>query len=176
MHAFTSYEGEVVTVGGVIKSMWKLTTNRRFMYLIPQFFWTGISIAFYSGILVVMMQEAIGGEDVQYQFKMSMLALALFGVGEIIGCFYIGMIVDKFGSKVATICNLINITAMIGVTMAFLIEFQFNYLVWIMCFLWGICDSSINTNTQEIIGFEFDNNSEPFSVFNTVQCIGNFTF
>lgn len=156
--------------------MWKLTLNRRFMYLIPQFLWTGISIAFYSGILVVMMQEAIGGDDDQYQFKMSMFALVLFGVGEIVGCFYIGFIVDRFGSRVATFCNLINIVAMIGVTIAFLIVFEFNYLAWLMCFLWGICDSAVNTNTQEIIGFEFDNNSEPFSVFNTLQCIANFAF
>lgn len=176
VHEHTAYEGEVVTVGGVIKSMWKLTTNKRFALLIPQFFWTGISIAYYQGILVLMMQQAIGGTDTQYQFKMSMLALTLFGVGEIVGCFYIGFIVDKFGSRVATICNLVNIVAMIGTSVAFLIVFEFNYLAWIMCFLWGICDSAINTNTQEIIGFEFENSSEPFSVFNTIQCIGNFAF
>jgi MFS family permease len=175
VHQYTSYEGEVVTVKGVLGSMWKLTKNRRFMYLIPQFAWTGISIAYYSGILVVMMQEAIGGTDIQYQFKMSMLALVLFGVGEIVGCFFIGMVVDKFGSKIATVVNLLNITAMIGVTIAFIIQFEFNYLAWIMCFLWGVCDSAVNTNTQELIGFEFDNNSEPFSVFNTIQCIANLT-
>jgi len=39
----------------VIKQMWELTKNRRFMFLIPQFLWTGISIAYYSGILVYMM-------------------------------------------------------------------------------------------------------------------------
>jgi MFS family permease len=117
--------------------------------------WTGISIAYYSGLLVLMMVQAIGGNDSQYQFKMSMLALALFGVGEIVGCFYIGFVVDKFGSRVATICNLINIIAMIGTTVAFIIVFEFNYMAWIMCFLWGICDSAINTNTQEILGFEF---------------------
>lgn len=62
-HAYTSYQGEVVTISGVVKSMWQLTKNKRFRYLIPQFMWTGISIAFYGGLLVVMMQEAIGGTD-----------------------------------------------------------------------------------------------------------------
>lgn len=94
-----------------------------------------------------MMQEAIGGNDVQYQFKMSMLALVLFGVGEIVGCFFIGMVVDKFGSKTATLVNLFNITTMIGVTVMFILQFEFNYLAWIMCFLWGVCDSAVNTNT-----------------------------
>lgn len=35
VHQYTSYEGEVVTVKGVLSSMWRLTKNRRFMYLIP---------------------------------------------------------------------------------------------------------------------------------------------
>ena len=78
------------------------------------------------------MQEAIGGDDEKYQFKMSMLALALFGVGEIVGCFFIGFIVDKCGSRTATIVNLINIAAMIGVTILFIIDFEFNYLAWLI--------------------------------------------
>lgn len=40
-----------------------------------------------------------------------------------------------------------------------------------MCFLWGFQDSAVNTHSQEILGFEFDNNSEPFSVYNILQCI-----
>jgi len=31
--------------------------------MVPQFCWTGISIAYYIGLLVVMMTEAIGGND-----------------------------------------------------------------------------------------------------------------
>lgn len=105
-----------------------------------------------------------------------MLGMVLLGVGEIIGCFFIGYIVDKFGSKKAILCNIFLITLMMGSTFAFIIMFEFNYMVWIMCFLWGFTDSAINTNTQEMVGFEFDNNSEPFSVANIFQCIANFTF
>jgi hypothetical protein len=43
--------------------MWALCKDKRFMHMVPQFCWTGISIAFYSGLLVVMMAEAIGGTD-----------------------------------------------------------------------------------------------------------------
>lgn len=127
--------------------MWKLANNSRFRYLIPQFLWTGISIAFYSGILVEMLSRSVGGNNPQYQFKMAMLAMVLFGVGEILGCFYIGAIVDKYGSKTATVCNLVNILLMIGSTIAFILIFEFNYLAWIMCFFWGFTDSAINTNT-----------------------------
>jgi hypothetical protein len=48
-------EPKVITLSGSFKAMWKLTCDRRFMYLIPQLLWTGISIAYYSGNLVEMM-------------------------------------------------------------------------------------------------------------------------
>lgn len=96
---------------------------------------------------MLMMQESIGGTDIQYQFKMSMLAMVLFGIGEIIGCFMTGAIVDRFGSRVATVCNMVTIISMTAVSVAFIIQFEFNALAWIMCFLWGMCDSAINTST-----------------------------
>jgi hypothetical protein len=43
------------TLLGSVKSMWQLTKTTRFLYLVPQLFWTGISIAYYSGNLVEMM-------------------------------------------------------------------------------------------------------------------------
>ncbi len=80
---------------------------------------------------------AIDGKDEQEQFKLSMLAMVLFGVGEILGCFYIGMIVDRYGSKVATIHNLIIIMIMGGFTFAFIIVYEFGWLAFLMCFFWG---------------------------------------
>jgi hypothetical protein len=38
-----------------------------------------------------------------------------------------------------------------------------------MTFIWGLQDSFTNTQSSEILGFEFKNNSEPFAVFNLVQ-------
>ena len=78
---------------------------------------------------------------------MSMLAMVGFGVGEIFGCFFIGVIVDKFGSKKATLLNLVNVVLMMASTILFIVEFKFNYMAWIMCFLWGVTDSAVNTNT-----------------------------
>ena len=132
----------------------------------PQLAWTGISIAYYSGNLVEMMSATLGGNS-NYQFKWSMLAMVLFGVGEILGGFLIGSIVDRFGTKAAIICNLVIILIMFGVTSAFIEVYKFNALAWIMCFMWGIQDSGVNTQIQETLGFEFDNSSsEPFSIYN----------
>jgi hypothetical protein len=38
-----------------------------------------------------------------------------------------------------------------------------------MCFLWGIQDSISMSNTCQILGFEFETESEPFGVFQIVQ-------
>lgn len=92
--------------------------------------------------------------------------MVLFGVGEILGCFFIGYIVDKKGSKVATIFNVVIIILMGGVTIAYICVYKYGFLAFLMCFLWGFQDSAVNTHSQEILGFEFDNNSEPFSVYN----------
>ena len=67
-----------------------------------------------------MMTGAIGGDDSQYQFKWSMLAMVGFGLGEIFGGFFIGAIVDRYGSKVAILCNVVILMVMFGFTIAFI--------------------------------------------------------
>ncbi len=95
-----------------------------------------------------------------------MLAMTGLGIGEIIGGFLIGQIVDKFGTKTAIVCNFITIIVMSAVTLVFIHQFEFNALPWIMCFLWGFQDSGVNTQLQETLGFEFDNNAnEAFSLY-----------
>lgn len=105
-----------------------------------------------------------------------MLAMVLFGVGEVLGCFFVGYFIDKFGSKFAVLVNLLIILAMSGVTFAFIMIYEFNSLAWIMCFLWGFQDSAVNTHTSEMLGFEFDDNYTPFSLFNVWQSLSCFIF
>lgn len=66
-----------------------------------------------------------------------MLAMVLFGVGEILGCFFIGYIVDKKGSKYATIFNLAIMLIMGGVTIAYIQVYKYGILAYLMCFMWG---------------------------------------
>jgi MFS family permease len=65
------------------------------------------------------MSKTLGG-DSNYQFKWSMLAMVGFGLGEVLGGFLIGWIVDRFGTKVAVLTNLVTILIMFGVTSAFI--------------------------------------------------------
>ena len=64
-----------------IKSMWALTCDRRFMILIPQLCWTGVSIAYYSGNLGEMMTGSLQNYSDQDQFFWSNLAMVAFGFG-----------------------------------------------------------------------------------------------
>ena len=60
--------------------------------------------------------------------------------------------------------------------MAFLAVNQYGWLAYVMAFLWGLQDSANNTHTSEMLGFEFDSNSEPYSIDNLVESCGTFVF
>ncbi len=44
-----------MTVKDNVSSVFKLAFHRRMRMLMPEILWTGISVAYYSGILVTMM-------------------------------------------------------------------------------------------------------------------------
>lgn len=48
-----------------------------------------------------------------------MLAMIMFGIGEILGCFSIGAIVDKYGSKIAGLANIIIMITMTLITIIY---------------------------------------------------------
>ena len=144
--------------------------TRRFLILAPQLAWTGVSIAYFSGNLMDLMQKTIHGTS-EEQFEKSNYAMIMFGIGELLGCFFIGYIVDKFGSRPASYVNIVIMGSMGANTVLYCLKYEFGVLAYLMCFLWGFQDSAINTHSQEILGFEFNNNSEPFSVYNILQCI-----
>lgn len=66
-----------------------------------------------------------------------MLAMTVFGVGEVFGCFFIGFIIDRFGSKIATIVIMGIIFVMTALTFAYIGYWEFGPLAYFMCFAWG---------------------------------------
>ena len=74
-----------------------------------------------------------------------MMAMVVFGIGEIIGCFLIGYIVDKYGSRVASFMNTALILSAIVTTLFFLHNEEFGNLAYLMAFIWGVQDSGVNT-------------------------------
>ena len=82
------------------------------------------------------MSDTIDGDD-KKKFELSTYAMVLFGVGEILGCFFIGFLVDKYGSKVAGAANIIIMIVMTVVTVLYAVIYKFSWLAFLMCFLWG---------------------------------------
>jgi MFS family permease len=123
----------------VANSMWNLFMKPRFQMLIPQCAWTGVSIAFFSGNLVEMMTKSMEekGKTPDYALGQANFAMILFGVGEILGCFFIGWIVDKYGSYRATVVNCVIMAVMGLITLIYAIVYDFGVLAFFMCFLWG---------------------------------------
>jgi hypothetical protein len=63
--------------------------------------------------------------------------MVLFGLGEILGAFFIGFFIDRIGSKLCTFINIGIIAIMGGVSLGYIILEKWNALAWIMCFFWG---------------------------------------
>jgi len=97
-----------------------------------------------------------------------LFAMVSLGLGEIVGGFYIGQVIDKLGNKAASVSNLVFVALQTLIVLVYIYRNKYTLLVFAMTFIWGFADSGVNTHLTEILGFEFENNSEPFSIFNLV--------
>lgn len=103
-----------------VGQVWGLVISKRMRPLIPQMLWTGISLAIYSGLLVPIIVATLPNESTNDQFEKSMFAMTAFGVGEVLGGLFIGQIIDRFGNRVAAVCNICLITTQTIVVIVFL--------------------------------------------------------
>jgi MFS family permease len=73
-------------------------------------FWTGISLAVYTGQLVPIIDDTIPGDDTNDKFMKSMFAMVALGIGEMVGGLFIGQIIDRYGNKKAAMANILLIS------------------------------------------------------------------
>jgi len=152
-------------------AMARLTVDSRFRLLVPQLLWTGVSISYFSGLLLTLLTLSTPS------LRDALLAHAAFGLGEILGGLLIGFVVDKLGSKRAILLNLSLLLSTFGLTTGYLTMLRFNALAIFMCLLWGMQDSGVNTQVQEMLGFEFESATTlHFAVYNLCQCLACFAF
>ena len=69
-----------------------------------------------------MLTDTMPDELPNIQYEKSMYAMVIFGVGEMIGCFFIGFIVDKKGSKFASLVDVAIIIVQTAITLLFLYQ------------------------------------------------------
>lgn len=86
-----------------------------------------------------------------------------------IGGIIVGRIIDKVSSRDAVWFNLLLVFLTYLCIIIFLLVDEYSWLAYLMTFMYGLHDSAINTHTLQMLGSEFDTNSEPFSVFTLLE-------
>jgi predicted MFS family arabinose efflux permease len=102
--------------------------------------------------------------------------MVAFGFGEVIGGFTHGILIDKIGSKKAVIVNLFILVAAIASTIVSLQSLEYNNYTFLMCFMWGYEDGSLNIFLFQILGFEVKKfkSAEAFGCFSLLQGLSVF--
>lgn len=83
--------------------------------MIPLIMWSGISIAYFNGVLISTMSLTLPQGTIEEEKSSNqkiMLAMVTFGIGEIIGSMLNGKIVDKLGSRKTVFVDLFIIVIM----------------------------------------------------------------
>ena len=77
-----------------------MVNSLKMRYLIPQIFFTGVSIAFYTGLFVPFIFKTLPQHFSEAeQFAYSMHVMSLLGLGALLGTLVIGQVYDKLGHR-----------------------------------------------------------------------------
>lgn len=101
----------------------------------------------------------------------SMYAMMAFGIGELIGSLAIGEVVDRLGNRLASWLTIASVLTQTILILLFIYDNQFGVLAISLTFFWGVQDAAANTQTQQLLGFEFQDNVRSFAVFNVAQSL-----
>lgn len=100
--------------------------------------------------------------------------MVVFGCGEVVWGFIHGIIIDKIGSRKTVYVNTLIMFIMALTAILSVWNNKFDWLSFLMCFLWGCNDSAVNVYIYQVNGFEFENASDPFAVWNVLMGLSNF--
>ena len=162
-----------------IKNTAKLLVLPRMVMTLPLQMWCGVSMSMFGGIFIPLMTRSMADhhdydDDKNRQNTAALYAMCLLGAGEIIGGQIIGSIRDRIGNNSAIVALLVLTVIALVVVTILNHNNTFNYMAYLMCFTWGLQDSGLNTIINCILGFEFESNITPFSIFKFVQSIAIF--
>jgi MFS family permease len=142
-----------------IKEIAHLCVDKRMRWLLPEIFWTGISMSVYSGLLIPIIFSTLPDDDQNVQFQKAMFSMTSLGIGEILGGIYTGYIIDKFGNKVATYSNILTVIIQTVFALSYIAIGDYGWLAYVMTFTWGFSDNGVNTHLSEMMGFEFEDSA-----------------
>ena len=158
----------------------KLIFTKKMMLINMMLIFSGVSIAFWSGmltpIMVLQLEADPANKDMAENVKTShaLYAMSCFGVGEVFGGVLQGIVIDRCGMRAANFTVMLVIVVMTLVTVLNCQNLHYGPMSFLMTFLWGTQDGVVNIIVFRILGFEFVSNSEPFGVFNLIQGLAVF--
>ena len=125
------------------------------MHMNLQFIWTGISIAYFSGNLTPIMVLNLKSTDYSEKHKdaLALYGMIGFGVGDVLGGVDTGLLIDRIGPKYTCLTNMASVVLLTSATVLNVSQAEYNVWTYIMCFLWGFQDGSLNTHTFNLCGF-----------------------
>ena len=88
-----------------MKLTFQLMHSKRMRWILPQIFWTGISLAYWSGLGAIIIARTIPDKSSSDQLIASLLALSVLGVGEVLGSLLMSQIVDRISNKAGVVSN-----------------------------------------------------------------------
>ena len=106
-------------------------------------------------IIVLQLRDRDDLSEIEKE-SLALYAMISFGFGEVLGGILMGLVIDYFGSKMGSLKNVVLAVLMTASTYGSLYYLEYNYLTFIMCFLWGYVHAAINIHSYQILGFEFD--------------------
>lgn len=120
--------------------------------MMPLTVFTGISIAFWAGMIspiIVLQIESDPKYDHKnmtenQKFALSLEAMVAFGVAEVIGSYVHGYIADKFTSKRATLFLILTMILMTFATLYAIMSHQYGISSYMMTFFFGFQDAALN--------------------------------
>ena len=130
--------------------------------IVPLNMFIGVSLAIYSGLLGPMLDAQIENDPL-YKNKSSkeregmiLSGMAVMGIGDALGGPLMGFFIDKITSKYSNFITLV-VTIFTGFVIYInMTELRYDYLSYLMCFMWGLQDAFINVIALRIMGFEFE--------------------
>ena len=142
------------------------------------FIFSGFAVSIYGGFLVPTISDAIektydhiSDDD---KLKKSLFCMIALGVAECFGGLLLGKIVDRFGNRRGVFFVLVVNVVTVAITVYVHSVKHYDWRWYMVCFFWGILDSSDNTLISTILGFEFTSKTEPFSVYKFLQSFSAF--
>ena len=130
----------------------KVSFSRKMAFILPMLIYSGVSIAFWSGMLSPICVKQIKQderhkdiwENDNAQLSMALFAMSAFGLGEVVSGPMQGKIIDKYGYKTGIVSIIVIIFLGGGMTIQNCIAKTYGFHSYVMTFLWGMTDGVVN--------------------------------